>query len=461
MGSPDSSTLVSAARSPEQQLALQLFNDFGGPNTSVADVDTDVGFNINQMLVDVKDLTALARKALVGCYFLAATSPENPAAAYDFDLGFFKWLINFSSSNNLTHLKKVLREAQKAAIEANFLDSENPSKDRWAAVPLMGTVTIAGGRIAFKLPTELVAGLKNPNANGLMMYLSLRIQANLSSIYAQTLFAKAAPMVGAGATPWMTLPEFSKWMNIDKWAWAKEFRYLNRDVIKVALEQINEHSDLVLTLETRKVERRVESLRFAIERKTDWGSTAVEVVSEKEIYDTLKQEFSMSDKDLDKVMKNREQWTNAKILDAIVYTRQRINNKELDFLRKPGNYFLTALENGFTIVTEEKRNAEAATREMELKRRQEVQEKTRLDKMKNAAGKKAKSLMDVFWEMDPITQDELWAAYLRSVGAKALITRTQKKLNDGQAMDRDELLAVDTIQVGFMEIVKRRVEESA
>lgn len=455
MGSPDSPTLISAVRSPEHQLALQLFNDFGGTNTSIADIDTDVGFNINQMLVDVKDLTALARKALVGCYFLAATSPENPSAAYDFDLGFFKWLINFSSSNNLAHLKKVLRETQKAAIEANLLDPNNPSKDKWTAVPLMGPVAIAGGRIAFKLPTELVAGLKNPN--GIMMYLSLRIQANFTSIYAQTLFAKAVPMASAGATPWMTLPEFSKWMNIDQWAWAKEFRYLNRDVIKVALEQINEHSDLVLTLETRKVERRVESLRFAIERKRDWGSTAVGVISEKEIYDTLKYEFKMCDTDLDEVMKNRNRWTNTNILDAIAYTRQRLNNPDLDFLRKPGNYFLTALKNGYVIVTEEKRNAEIATQEMELKRRQAVQEKTKLDKMKKAAGKKAKSLMDAFWEMDPITQNELWNAYLQSVGAKTLITRTQKKMNDGQAMDRDALLAVDTIQVGFMEIVKQRM----
>lgn len=443
--------VTSALRSPEQQLALQLFNDLAPANLSITDSETDVGFNINQMLVDVKDLTALARKALVGCYFLAATSPANPAGAYDFDLGFFKWLINYSSSNNLDHLKKVLREAQKAAIEANLLDPTNAGKDKWASVPLMGVVTIAGGRIAFKLPIELVAGLTNPN--GIMMYLSLRIQANFTSIYAQTLFAKVVPLVNDGCTPWMTLPEFSKWMNIDRWEWAKEYRYLNRDVIKVALEQVNKHSDLLLTLETFKVERRVERLRFVIERKTDWGNSTEGVISEKMIYDTLKDEFKMSSKDLDEVLKNRERWTNVKIFDAIAYTRNRMNNTELDFLRRPGNYFLDALKNGYTLVTPEQHNAEAATKKMELKRREEIQAATLAKKAKKAVSSQTKAVMDSFWAMDPEKQAELWTIYTRSPGAKSLITRTQKKFNDGQDMDRDALLAVDTIQAGFTQIV--------
>lgn len=443
-------------------MALQLFNDLSPANTSIADSPTDVGFNINQVLVDVKDLSLLSRKALIGCYFLAATSPRNPEGAYDYDLGFFKWLINYSSSNNLAHLKRVLREAQKAAIEINLLDPNHPAKDKWASVPLMGIVTIQGGRIAFKLPNELVAGMSNPD--GIMMYLSLRIQANFNSIYAQTLFAKVVPLKGSGCTPWMSLPDFSKWMNIDQYDWAKEYKYLNRDVIKVALEQINKHSDIFLTLETRTGAgtRRVEFIRFIIEPKSDassWSSSVNGVLSEKEIYDVLTGEFGMPPKDLDKVMANRDKWSNAKLLEAIAYTRNRMKDTTLEFLRRPGNYFVNALENGYKLISPAQKKADVADLEFERNQRAEIQAKAESKKAKKMLSDVDKTMV-AFETLDTETQNTLWAKYVRSP-AKAIIKSVEKVENDGEPMERTALLSVERVRTGFAVKVQQHLDALA
>lgn len=449
---------TAAARMPshEAQLALQLFSELG-PTTSIAKSPTDVGFNINQLLVDVKDLSLLGRKALLGCYFLASTSPPgNAAGAFDFDLGFFKWLINFSSSNNLAHLKKVLTEAQKSAIQVNIIDPDKPKKDRWVSVPLLGPVGIQGGRIAFKLPTELLAELSNPA--GILMYLSLRIQANFTSVYAQTLFAKVMPLKDDGCTPWITLAEFAVMMNVSQYKWAKEYRYLNRDVICVAVEQINEHANIKLTLETKTARgsRRIEYIRFLIEPKSGAESSVDSlngVISEQEIYRVLTEEFVMAPKDLDKVMANRDRWSNAKLLDAIAYTRARMADANLDQLRRPANYFLNALENGYRIVPPAKKKAEAADTAFEKKRRAKVQ-----DDEKAAAKARIKALMAQYADLDAETQNVLWGKYSRSSYGRVTIKSVQQQENDGEAMERDALLAVARVRSGLAALVEAHLQ---
>lgn len=449
-------TTLSEAQSPspEHQLALQLFSDLRPSTKSIAESPTDVGFNINQVLVDVKDLTLVGRKALIAAYFLAATSPRNASGKYVFDLDFFKWLIKYKTSNNLDHLKKGLEEAQKSGIEMNIIDPEKPSRDKWARVPLMGTVTIQGGKIGFQLPADLVSELVNPG--GIAMYLSLRIQANFTSIYAQTLFAKIAvkPLIDAGASPWMTLPEFAKWMNVDQYEWAKEYRYLNRDVIQVAMKQVNTHSDLELTLETKNVRgtRRVEFIRFTIEMKSEWVNAASEVTLEREIFEVLKNEIRLSAKDRDLVLSNRTEWTNEQLLEAIEYTRRRINHPAKEKLEFPGSYFLKALRDGYQMPAPAKKQAAKATLELEREQRAKIQADGKT--LNKTLASEAKKIMAAFDGLNEDVKVELWAKY-RNSPAKVNIKQVEKKENGGQEMTRDALLAFSAVHGGFVMIVKK------
>ncbi len=445
-------------RSPEQQLALQLFAEMGPTNTSIKEAKTDIGFNVSRVLVDVKDLSLLASKAVVGCYYLAATSAPNPTGTYNYDLGFFKWLINYSSSNNLAHLKKVLVEAQKSSVQVNIIDANKPGKDAWASVPLMGKVAIHGGRIMFKLETDLVSELANPN--GITMWLSLRLQANFTSVYAKNLFAKVVPLKDAGCTPWITLKEFAEWMNVAEYDWAKEYRYLNRDVIQVAIKQINEHADIHLTQESQKARgtRRVEMVRFIIEKKTDresWQDSVEGVITEQKIYDVLSGEFAMSPKDLDKVMARRTEWTNVKLWDAIEYTRSRMKDTKLEYLRKPGNYFLNALENGYRLVTPAKKMADKANAEFVKARRAKIQEaETGVTKLQAVA---TDTVMTAFDDLGVDMQDELWNTYARSP-AKSIIKNVEKSVNSGEPMTRGELLKVGRVRAGFAAFVQKHLK---
>lgn len=453
---------VKRSPSPEQQLALQLFADLMPSKTSIAKSPTDIGFNISQVLVDLKDLTLLARKALIGCYFLAATE-KSPTALYDFDLGFFKWLINYSSSNNLDQLKDALTRAQKSLIQMNIIDPARPDRDKWASVHLMGDVMIARGRIAFTLPSRLMAELSSPNGDGVMMYLSLRIQANFTSIYAQTLYAKIVPLRPDGCSPWMSLPEFAGWMNVDQYEWAKEYRYLNRDVIKVAVEQINKHSDMELRVEskTARGSRKIEYVRFLIEDKPaedSWLASVNGIATEKQIYDVLTREFSMEAKDLDKVKAGRKEWTNERLQEAIEFTRNRLADTRLEHVRRPGNFFLKALQEGWKVPNTARENADKANAAFALQQREEVRKKAEKNGKAVAAG--VERVLAAFYGLPADQQAALWNQYRSSAATRMFETfnrKIEKEENGGAEMGMGDLLKFKKVADSFGAWVEKQL----
>lgn len=459
---------VSAKRSPspEQQLALQLFADLIPTKTPIANSPEDIGFNISQALVDLKDLTLLARKALIGCYFLAATE-NSQTTVYDFDLGFYKWLINYSSSNNLDQLKDALVRAQKSLIQMNIIDPVRPERDKWASVHLMGDVMLARGRITFTLPPRLAAELSNPNGNGVMMYLSLRIQANFTSIYAQTLYAKIVPLKLEGCSPWMSLPEFAQWMNVDQYEWAKEFRYLNRDVIKVAVEQINKHSDMELKVETRTARgsRKIEFVRFVIEDKpTDdsWLASVNDIATEKHIYEVLTDEFSMDAKDLDKVKAGKKEWTNERLLEAIEFTRNRLKDTRLEIIRRPGNFFLKALELGLKVPNTAREAEKKANAAFELQQREEVRKKAESAKQVKTVDATRQKVLAEFSQLPDDRQAALWHEYRVSSSTKmfeAFNRQIEKKQNDGAEMAMADLLKDKKVANAFSTWVEKQLKD--
>lgn len=458
------------ATNTDPQLTLKLFEDLMPSGASIAESPTDVGFNIAQILVDVKDLTLLAKRALMGCYYIAATSAQSDAntpvvpgvrPVFRADLGLFKWLINYGKSNNVDHLKDALTRAQKALIQMNVIDPSNPAKDLWGSVHLMGEVAIGNGQIVFDLPASLAHELSNPTSrNGVVMYLSLRIQANFTSIHAQTLHAKIAAMKDAGCTPWMTLAEFASWMHVEP----TEFKYLNRDVIKIAVAQINEHSDVTLTLETQKLpkSRSVGMVRFLIVRKTNFAPVN-EMERETEIYKILTEEFGMGVTDLNKFQqaRNDNAWSIDRVMNAIEYTRSKIHGGK-ETIRRPGGYFQRAVAEGWSLGTAPALAYQAAqkTTAMNAQLREKVRQVSE-EAQSGASAELSALVANSKTRFESLTEDEqhsLWAKFRAMRTVKTLIGGIEKKTNQGAEMARETLILDPKISGLWWGFVAKQLE---
>lgn len=331
-----------------QQLALEIFHSMDVSDALITESGTDFHLRKSSLLVDVADLGLLARRVLNGLYFLAQGNPD--AETHTCDLRYFKWLINFASSNNNIHLKKVIREAQKSAVQVNVVDSTNPDDDNWISVPMLGPAGIRRNEIAFKIPLELKNQLRDPDRYSL---LSMRILAAFSSIYALELYERICCYKQEGATPWWRIDDFRSLIKVDSLKSANDFRYFNRDIIQPAIDQINTISDIDIASEIRRTGRSYSHLRFTI-NSTRQHNLLSSVSASKELYETLTKEFGLSDKELDEVAANRDKWTDDRLREMTEFVRHRCQSSVVKY---PGKLLMTALREGYRFGEIEKKSA--------------------------------------------------------------------------------------------------------
>lgn len=331
--------------STQQQLALDIFHEMDATDAPITESKQDFHLRKSSLLVDVSDVGLLARRVLNGAYFLAQHDPDAEVHAYD--LRYFKWLINYGNSNNNLHLKRVIREAQKSAVQVNVIDMVNPDEDNWVSVPMLGAAGIRKGQVTFKIPSELRGQLRDPERYSL---LSMRVLAGFSSVYALELYERLSVFKGEGFSPWWHIDEFRSLIKVDGLKSANDFRYFRRDIIDPAIKQINEISDIDVLLETRRTGRFISHLRFSINTSRN-HQLLTSIVASKELYDALTNEFGLSDAELDEISKNRDTWNDERLRESIEFVRHRCATTSV---RYPAKYLMSALRDGYRIGSIEK-----------------------------------------------------------------------------------------------------------
>lgn len=359
----------------QQQLALEIFASMDLIDAPITQIGTDFGFRKPRLLVDVSDIGLLARRALNGCYFVAQETPE--AEAHTVDLRFFKWIIRYDSNNN-AHLKKVLREAQKSAVQVNIVDAADPKDDSWVSVPMIGAAGIRKGRLTFEIPKHLRSQLRDPERYSL---LSMRILAGFTSVYALELYERLSIFKHEGATPWWTIDEFRSMIRVDGLKIANDFRYFKRDIIMPAVDQINELSDIDIKLELRRTGRFYSHLRFVISA-SEKHLLISNIAASKQLYDTLTQDFGLSDVELDEITKNRAIWGDDRLTAAIEFVRHRLATSEIKY---PAKYLMTAIRDGYRIggIELDARKAKAAQQRAAEERTKASQQALELVRMES------------------------------------------------------------------------------
>lgn len=334
----------------QQQLALEIFASMDATATSIVESGEDFHLKKSTMLVDVSDVGLLARRVLNGVYFLAQSDPD--AETHVYDLRYFKWLINYSNSNNNTHLKRVIREAQKSAVQVNVIDETNPKDETWMSVPMLGSAAIKDGKIMFRIPAELRPQLHHPDRHA---FLSMRILAGFSSIYALELYERLSVFKGAGRSPWWTLDEFRTMIRVDGLKIANDFRYFRRDILAPAVEQINEISDITVSLELKRTGRFYSHISFRIDSFAG-AKLLSSIADSKVLYDVLVSEFGLSDSEIDEISARRAEWPDERIRHAVEFVRHRCKDSAV---RYPGKYLMKAIRDGYRVGSLEKEAQQA------------------------------------------------------------------------------------------------------
>lgn len=405
-----------AIQKPAQQLALDMFSAFADSDLRVAESPTDFGFQKADALIAVTDLSLVSRRSINALHFIACENPTK--RVWDVDVGYFKWLANFVGSRNDKHLTLALRECQQAAIQVSVLDAEDSNKDVYASVPLLGTFVMSGGRLSFKLPDEITRLLQAPtNAK----YLSLRIGASFSSGYALTLYERILRFRDIGETGWHAIEEVKAWFGASDKKSLQEYKIFKRDVLKPALEQVNQISDLLVSLEERREKRRVTKVNFLITANPNFAQKLPpEEAAMRALYQTLSEEFGLSSKDFDEIMDNRSTYTNQRIEQTIELVKFRRSRLEI---KRPSAYFMKMLREGVVLSNTEKMGID----QQEAKTTRAAKAKAEVSDATKAASRNQATMLEkgrsIWNSLSDDQRAEAWEKYVRSLPGKTALKK--------------------------------------
>ena len=165
-------------------------------------------------------------------------------------------------SHNHEYLKETLEALVDCTVKWNILGKNK--KEIWGAASLLAEVRIEDGLCFYQYPHTLRQKLHNP-----IMYtkLNLRLQNRFKSQYALILWEVCFDYFDTdraqGETPFISLETFRELVGVGTDEYSS-FPFLNRDVIKPAIKEINDLTDYHVEVEQKRFRRRVAELKFCI-----------------------------------------------------------------------------------------------------------------------------------------------------------------------------------------------------
>ena len=167
-------------------------------------------------------------------------------------------------SHNEDYLKETLKALVDCTVEWNVLRKDR--KGEWGAAALLASAEIEKGVCTYGFAPHLRFKLYNPR---LYTKLNLRLQNQFTSRYALILWEVCFDYFdmarNEGETPFIPLETFRELVGLENDEYPL-FKLLNRDVIKPAIKEINELTNFLVEVETKRIGRKIGELKFRITR---------------------------------------------------------------------------------------------------------------------------------------------------------------------------------------------------
>lgn len=322
-------------------LAQQIFVEMLG-HQQTFEVDkspTDFGYRKSTALLDTSELSLVARRIANAICYVVSQNPQH--SKHDIDLGFLRWLIRFSSRNK-QHFIEALKECGKVRLFIANVDGYD--RDAFASVSIFPSIAFNGtSRIVVEVADILRKQLNGPR---LYSFLSLRNLAKLDSAYATILYERLVHYVFRGQTDWMTPEEFRMWFRDEEGnPCARDWKYIKRDIIDIAVRQINENTNIEVSpvINTKGRGGRVSQLMFTVK---EIHKVADDPKLRSQTYDMLRNEFGLTDTDFNKLTESMDEITDADLQRAMDYTRRAVETATPDNpIKRVNKYLMWAIAN--------------------------------------------------------------------------------------------------------------------
>lgn len=203
------------------------------------------------------ELSLLERK-IVNVLLLNAYDELLTKKRHTLPVGILCTMLGFDSKNH-DALKRALLKVMSTPISFDLL--QDGSKTDWEASPLIAYASIKSGTCAYEYSDWLAEKLANPDIYTLI---NINVQRQFSGGYALALYENCLRFKRTGSTGWISVEIWRRLLGADA-SMYDEFKHFSSEVIKKAVKEINQVSNIIVTPEYKREARRVVQIRFLVE----------------------------------------------------------------------------------------------------------------------------------------------------------------------------------------------------
>lgn len=437
------------------QLALDIYEDMSGQGTSISDATRDIGFLRNNIFTRVGGLGIAARRVLDAAYFLvAAKAPDelidDKVYTFTAEINYFKWLMRYDSRNH-SHLIAQMRAAAKARVEIMTAPSieELTDKDAWGTISLLGDCYIDRNLVCILLSGRVIKYLISPYK---AHWLSLRASTAFSLSLSRAIYDRLIPCEGPGVTEWFAYEDVLEWPGKVGES-RREVKEFKKRFLEPAIAQLNEVSDFDVSWEANGDRLPPEKLKIRFRFTKKQGADAARAGIDDSMYLILHDEFAFGTEEFKRIAQNRAEWTDERLMQAVEYTRHRLNEGKIT--SSPKGYLWKALIGNYRIGDADRKMASVKASLLkesknEIRSRSTAQEKLNasFEAQNEAAREKianeARIGRELFEAADAATQRELFSSFVRGLMPQRLIEKQglkRDKLNPQNILNEDRVVA--------------------
>lgn len=199
---------------------------------------------------------SLLQRKLVNALLFNAYSELLTAREHKINTRLLSEMIGFDSKNE-AYLKASLKGLMETVVEFDVM--EDDGEQSWEAMVLLPYAKIKGGVCTYRYERSLAEKLYHPDVYS---KINLSVIRELRSSHSLVLYENCHRYLGTGQTAVWDLDVFRKLMGVeDRY---KEFKFLKRDVIVPAMEELNKVSNIIISLMTIRRGREVTAVQFTV-----------------------------------------------------------------------------------------------------------------------------------------------------------------------------------------------------
>lgn len=257
------------------------------------------------------------------------------------------------NSNDIKLIKAAVKSLISVVMEWNLLDDNrlvldgdlNNERISWNASSLLAGATIRGGLVHYSYSPQMKSILNTLDVYG---RINLFVQSKFKSTYSLVLYENCVRFKNIKQTSWFSLKLFRSLMGVsdEKYKTFKEFK---RNVINVAVQEVNQKSDIFIEPQFKKTGRSVSAIQFLLKENERYKPSFKKIATpapienqdlqrKSALIELLVNEFNLQ---IEQVNDLTTQYSHDYISEKITLIRSQTN------IHTPGAFLIAAIKKDY------------------------------------------------------------------------------------------------------------------